>query len=421
MCFLLKEKCTLRTMRLFFQKWVPSFVQCFLQFAACFALCLSAVCDVCLLEKAAFCGNASVLLADRSLTHFLEHCLSTFCDTRGSKMPATSERALSWAHKEKSKWERFRCTRCKRATARNPRAIKTCVQAQWFLRNWAQYARPSPCSTKCIVRAISRALMMPETITPRVVAVCDAATNRSGVSSSSSASKCCATANSLGVTHWKRHELQQRHWKTNRNGLIRRTLHAWWEQWNSRHGRWTRLSLWARCVMANARWLGFSRSWKKRTRPTRRRRGAAPLEQLASTCHGIVSKGRPTTKNLENLRTSMQFVDETACNQHHGTHTNKGHRDINEQAPKRGRDNSLSQTEKLRLQCVKNGMRRIMAPKLREMCVLQEKSSLRQGAPTSMCTTQGGAACSAPYKKCKEEGHKSPTCYLLRWPVIRLY
>ena len=44
-----------------------------------------------------------------------------------------------------------------------------------------------PGSTKCNVGTMSRAPMMPETITPRVVAVCDAV-NRSGVSSSSSAS-----------------------------------------------------------------------------------------------------------------------------------------------------------------------------------------------------------------------------------------
>ena len=44
-----------------------------------------------------------------------------------------------------------------------------------------------PGSTKGNVGAMSRAPMMPETITPRVVAVCDAV-NRSSVSSSSSAS-----------------------------------------------------------------------------------------------------------------------------------------------------------------------------------------------------------------------------------------
>ena len=48
------------------------------------------------------------------------------------------------------------------------------------------------------VGATLRAPMMPETIIPRVVAVCDAV-NRSNVSSSSSASVCCATATSLGV------------------------------------------------------------------------------------------------------------------------------------------------------------------------------------------------------------------------------
>ena len=42
-------------------------------------------------------------------------------------------------------------------------------------------------STKCDVGAMSRAPMMPETTTPRVVAVCDSV-NRSGASSSSSAS-----------------------------------------------------------------------------------------------------------------------------------------------------------------------------------------------------------------------------------------
>ena len=43
-----------------------------------------------------------------------------------------------------------------------------------------------PGSTKCNEGAVSQAPMMPETITPRVVSVCDAV-NRSGVSSSSSA------------------------------------------------------------------------------------------------------------------------------------------------------------------------------------------------------------------------------------------
>ena len=42
-------------------------------------------------------------------------------------------------------------------------------------------------SKKCNEGAMSKVPMMPETITPRVVAVCDAV-NRSGVSSSSSAS-----------------------------------------------------------------------------------------------------------------------------------------------------------------------------------------------------------------------------------------
>ena len=79
-----------------------------------------------------------------------------------------------------------------------------------------------------------------------------------------------------------------------------------------------------------------------------------------------------------------------------------------------------------------------MAQKLRNMCVLHEKSlnaasSLRQATGTSMCITPGGAACSTPSgadlipvggpqnKNVKRESHNSPTYHLLRWPVPRLH
>ena len=62
-----------------------------------------------------------------------------------------------------------------------------------------------PGSTKCNAGAVSRAHMIPETIVPRVVGVCDAV-NRSGVSSSSRASvfevlPCCPTASHGNTLH----------------------------------------------------------------------------------------------------------------------------------------------------------------------------------------------------------------------------
>ena len=79
-----------------------------------------------------------------------------------------------------------------------------------------------------------------------------------------------------------------------------------------------------------------------------------------------------------------------------------------------------------------------MAWKLREMCVMHEKSmdaasSPRQGAATTMwSTTPGAAACSAAsgadsspeedHKIRLTEGNKDfDTYHLLRWPVLRLY
>ena len=53
---------------------------------------------------------------------------------------------------------------------------------------------------------------------------------------------------------------------------------------------------------------------EKRTRRTRQRRGAAPLEQLAPACQHIVSLGQPTT----NTEKSMQLTGETAGNQQRG-------------------------------------------------------------------------------------------------------
>ena len=57
--------------------------------------------------------------------------------------------------------------------------------------------------------------------------------------------KCCATTKSLGGTGWK--------WVLRIDWNNQKCVEKKWEQWKSRHGRWTRLSLWARCAMATAR------------------------------------------------------------------------------------------------------------------------------------------------------------------------
>ena len=85
-----------------------------------------------------------------------------------------------------------------------------------------------------------------------------------------------------------------------------------------------------------------ARAAGKKTPPTRRRRGAAPLEQH------IVSKGRPTTKterlrnpcNLQMTQLAISIMVTLTK-----THTNKEHRDTNEQAPQRNGDNSSQNRE----------------------------------------------------------------------------
>ena len=78
------------------------------------------ICNVCATrKKKRFGDSASLQPTDPRFAHFLEHpndCLSTFCDTRGSNVPAIlrdwqgsdAERAVSLSsfHKKKSKGER---------------------------------------------------------------------------------------------------------------------------------------------------------------------------------------------------------------------------------------------------------------------------------------------------------------------------
>ena len=96
---------------------------------------------------------------------------------------------------------------------------------------------------------------------------------------------------------------------------------------------------------------GLARAAGKRTRPTRRRRGAAILEQLASACQRIVSMGdanlawQTTPNNQNNEKNAARL-------------TAKNHR------------------KSIRKDRLKRGM--------------------EQAAPASTSTTPGGAACSAP-------------------------
>ena len=96
------------------------------------------------------------------------------------------------------------------------------------------------------------------------------------------------------------------------------------------------------------------------------------------------------------------------------THTNKEHRDTNEQAPKRHRDNT-HKIQKLRQKRVKLHGKEQREDRLQSEMELGEewprncekRVSCKKGLPTrplrfakaaaaSMFTTQGGAACSAP-------------------------
>ena len=143
--------------------------------------------------------------------------------------------------------------------------------------------------------------MMPEIITPRVVSVCDAVT-RNSVSSSSSASifQVLRDSQILGSDTLKLS-----------GTLEKMTMFPQAEDCSQCTENQTRRSTEASrrrlrdmCQDNCETWLDPNRSscsggWAaraagKRTRPTRRRRGAALLEQLASACQRIVSMGEET-------------------------------------------------------------------------------------------------------------------------------
>ena len=120
---------------------------------------------------------------------------------------------------------------CKRATARCPGAINKNLRpgsmraaqlGTMYSSIPLSHSSPfifRPGYTKCNVGAMSRAPIIPETITPRAVAVCDAV-NRCGVSSSSSASifEVVRDSEILGSDRPKKCAKMRPNWRNNGHG-----------------------------------------------------------------------------------------------------------------------------------------------------------------------------------------------------------
>ena len=150
-----------------------------------------AVCHLCAARKTVFGGNARLQPADPGIAHFLKQPTAAcprFVTHAGQVCPQFEEIGKSWARSELS-LDSFR-NECPRETdlwntavgTRLCRATLSCLEA----RDGAckkNLLHPSPLVfrpgfTKCNVCATSRRPMVPEAITPRVVAVCDAVARR---------------------------------------------------------------------------------------------------------------------------------------------------------------------------------------------------------------------------------------------------